>query len=182
MSLEGNGSTAAGAAIPYVLEEGEGEVIRWFGATLTVKASGPSFDVALTTEVAGSEPPLHAHAHDDEALHVLDGRITVFAAEDVLPAPTGSFVFLPRGIPHTFAVESGSARLLLILAPSGAIAMYADAEQRFGPQGMPARLRPADVAVAAESLAAYGIAVHGPNPRHGAGAVTSHPTRERRRR
>lgn len=125
-------SPATAIAVPYVLEESEGEQLGWFGATLIVKASGPGFDVALTTETAGSEPPLHAHPHDDEALYVLEGALTVFAADEVLTAPTGSFVFLPRGVPHTFVVESDRARLLLILAPSGALSSYADAQRRLG--------------------------------------------------
>ena len=152
------------SAVPYVLDEGEGEVIRWFGATVTVKASGPMFDVALTTEVAGSEPPLHVHADGDEALFVLEGALTIFVDEEVLPASAGAFVFLPRGIPHTFAVDSGSARLLVVLAPSGSLAMYADAESRFGASGMPTRPRPADLALVSEDLARYGVSVRGPNP------------------
>jgi quercetin dioxygenase-like cupin family protein len=84
-------------AVPYVLAEGEGEVIRWFGDTITVKASGPAFDVAIISATAGSEPPLHIHEHDDEAFYVLDGCLTIHAGNEELSAETGSFVFLPRG-------------------------------------------------------------------------------------
>jgi quercetin dioxygenase-like cupin family protein len=177
--------TGATPAVPYVLDEDEGEVIRWFAATLTIKASGPSFDVAVTTEIAGSEPPLHVHARDDEALHILEGDLTVFAGDEVLRASTGSFVFLPRGIPHTFAVDSGSARVLLILAPSGAISMFSDNELHFGQRGMPTRPRRSDLAVVAAALEPYGITVRGPNPRHsGDGAVSAPatPGPERKRR
>jgi quercetin dioxygenase-like cupin family protein len=159
-----NDSGTGSSAVPYVLEEGEGEVIRWFGATLTVKASGPRFDVAVTTEARGSEPPLHVHASDDEALYVLDGRVTVFAGDEVFEAAAGAFVFLPRAVPHTFAVDSGSARLLVVIAPAGALAMYSDAEQRFGEGAMPARSTARDVDVVAATLAGYGVTILAANP------------------
>ena len=151
--------------MPYVLGEGEGEVIRWFGATLTVKASGPCFDVAVTTEVRGSEPPLHVHADDDEAPYVLDGRITVYAGDEILEAATGAFVFLPRAVPHTFAVDSCRARLLVVVAPAGVLAMYSDAEQRFGHGAMPPRSTSTDLVVVAATLAGYQVTILGPNPR-----------------
>jgi quercetin dioxygenase-like cupin family protein len=163
--MDSGANHADAAAVPYLLEEGEGEVIRWFGATLTVKASGPHFDVAVTTELSGSEPPLHVHASDDEALYVLDGRLTVFAGDEIFAAETGAFVFLPRNVAHTFAVDSGTARLLVVIAPAGALAMYSDAEQRFGRDGMPARAHATDIAVVAATLAGYGVTTLGPNPR-----------------
>jgi quercetin dioxygenase-like cupin family protein len=79
--VKANDDQTAPLAVPYVLEDGEGEVIRWFGDTITVKAAGPSFDVALVTVVAGSEPPLHVHAYGDEALYVLEGSLSVFAGD-----------------------------------------------------------------------------------------------------
>jgi quercetin dioxygenase-like cupin family protein len=112
------------AAVAYVLEEGEGETIRWFGSSLTVKASGPRFDVAVRSERAGSESPVHAHADEDKAIFVLQGALTVFAGEEVLRAPTGAFVFLPRTVPHTFVVDSGTARMLVILGPSGSLCRH----------------------------------------------------------
>ena len=163
--VSNDSGTPPQAAIPYSLDEGEGEVIRWFGDTVTVKAAGPAFDVAIITAVAGSEPPLHLHADDDEALYVLEGALTVFAGDEVLAARAGSFVFLPRALPHTFAVDSGSVRLLTVLGPTQ-LAMYSDAEERFGARGMPARPRAVDVAVVEPALAAHGVSLVAPNPRH----------------
>ncbi|MBD0337668.1 MAG: cupin domain-containing protein [Thermoleophilia bacterium] len=108
-------------AVPYVLDDGEGEVMRWLGATVTVKASGPSFDLALAIAVAGGEPALRSHPDHDKGLLVLEGELTIVAGDEVLAAPAGSFAFLPRGVPHTIAVESGRARVALILSPAGAI-------------------------------------------------------------
>ena len=154
---------SASVAVPYVLAEGEGEVIRWFGDTITVKGAGPTFDVAVITAVAGSEPPLHVHADGDEALFVLDGSLAVSAGGETLHASPGAFVFLPSGVPHTFAVESGSARVLAITVPSGALAMYGEVEQRFGPREMPARPREADLATVLATLESHGVTVVEPS-------------------
>ena len=150
-------------AVPYVLAEGEGEVIRWFGDTITVKSAGPKFDVAVVTAVAGSEPPLHVHADTDEALFVLEGSVVVVAGSEALRAPVGAFVFLPEGVPHTFTVESGSARLLTLTSPSGSLGMYSDVEERFGYREMPARPRDTDLAVVASVLAEHGITLLEPS-------------------
>jgi quercetin dioxygenase-like cupin family protein len=152
--------------IPYLLEDGEGESIRWFGDTITVKNAGPTFDVAVITAVAGSEPPLHVHQGADEALFVLEGELTVYAADHSLTAGAGAFFFLPKGIPHAFVVESGSARLLMIVAPPGVLAMFSDVEERVGPREMPARPRPADIAAVAQQLEKHGVRLARPNPRH----------------
>lgn len=152
--------------VPYVLEDGEGESIRWFGDTITVKNAGPTFDVAVITAVTGSEPPLHVHEGADEALFVLEGALTLYAGDHTLPAGAGAFVFLPRGIPHSFAVDSGRARLLLIVAPSGVLAMFSEVEERVGPREMPARPRQKDIAAVAHQLEKHGMRLAGPNPRH----------------
>lgn len=152
--------------VPYLLEDGEGESIRWFGDTITVKSAGPTFDVAVVTAVTGSEPPLHVHEGADEALFVLEGKLTVYAGDQSLTAGAGAFFFLPKGIPHSFVVESGSARLLMIVAPSGVLAMFSEVEERVGPREMPARPRPGDVAAVAQQLEKHGVRLAGPDPRH----------------
>ena len=67
----------------------------------------------------GTEPPLHVHAHEDEAYLVLNGRMTFQVGDERIDAEPGSFVFLPRGVPHGFAVRSEVARAVLLLTPGG---------------------------------------------------------------
>jgi len=65
-------------------------------------------------------PPLHVHAREDEMWFVLEGRLRFRAGEDLLDAPTGSFVFVPRGTAHCFQnVGDIDARILVMFAPSG---------------------------------------------------------------
>jgi quercetin dioxygenase-like cupin family protein len=78
----------------------------------------------------GAAPPLHSHPQD-ETICVLDGELTAWIVEpDLLGSegadpPTwvaeraqrcgpGAVVYAPGGIPHTFRVESDTARVLTL--------------------------------------------------------------------
>jgi oxalate decarboxylase/phosphoglucose isomerase-like protein (cupin superfamily) len=67
----------------------------------------------------GEGPPLHFHQLQDEWLYVLEGEMRIRLADDVAPAPAGSFAFIPRGVPHTWQ-NSGQepAIFLAMFAPS----------------------------------------------------------------
>ena len=60
--------------------------------------------------------PLHLHRNDDEAWYVLEGTLCVRVGEDVVEAPAGAAVFVPRGTPHTYwNPGSGVCRYLLVM-------------------------------------------------------------------
>jgi mannose-6-phosphate isomerase-like protein (cupin superfamily) len=60
--------------------------------------------------------PLHLHRNDDEAWYVLEGRLCVRVGPDVVEAPAGSVVFVPRGTPHTYwNPGTGLVRYLLVM-------------------------------------------------------------------
>lgn len=80
-------------------------------------STGGTLSVFETTIGAG--PPLHVHDHEDECFYVLGGELSVRCGDDILHAPAGSFVFLPRGRPHRFWATGQPARLLLITVPGG---------------------------------------------------------------
>jgi mannose-6-phosphate isomerase-like protein (cupin superfamily) len=87
------------------------------GMKASKHSTGGSLSVFETTIAAG--PPLHVHDHEDECFYVLDGELSVRCGDDILHAPAGSFVFLPRGRPHRFWATGQPARLLLITVPGG---------------------------------------------------------------
>jgi quercetin dioxygenase-like cupin family protein len=108
----------------------EGEA-RWVGASrITMKATAEQTNGGfglVTSEVAqGTSPPLHIHHTADEAVWVLSGRIRVRCGDDEVVLEPGGFVFLPRGIPHTFLAEQDSV-MLGLLSPGGTEAFYLDA-------------------------------------------------------
>ena len=62
----------------------------------------------------------HTHTREDELSYVLEGEIGVMIGDREFIAPTGSYVFKPRGIPHSFWNNGTTpARLIELILPSG---------------------------------------------------------------
>jgi mannose-6-phosphate isomerase-like protein (cupin superfamily) len=77
-------------------------------------------------------PRLHKHSFD-EAFYVLEGEYTFQAAERLIKASTGAFVYIPGGTIHTFRHSGeGNGRMLTVCSPGGIEAMFmaSDAETR----------------------------------------------------
>jgi mannose-6-phosphate isomerase-like protein (cupin superfamily) len=109
----------------FVVGPGEGTIIRG-------PVGGPTIIKARTETTAGSltllenvipplqGPPLHVHAREDEAWYVLTGHFRFRADDELLDAPAGSFVFVPRGTRHCFQnISDEDARILVLFTPSG---------------------------------------------------------------
>ena len=156
-------------AAAFALPPGGGDPRWYLGALFEWKArasqTGGAFSLVEVTVQPGTEPPLHVHAHEDEAYIVLNGRITFQVGDERVDAEPGSFVFLPRGVPHGFAVRSEVARAVLLLTPGGL-------ESFFDGWSEPARERtlpplpegPPDVEGLTRDLAAHGVDIVGPPP------------------
>ena len=117
-----------------VLAPGAGRDISLGPAgTVTLKAvaadSGGTLSAyEFTTPPATAGPPLHLHRTWDEAFYVLDGEMTFLVDGRTHAAPAGSFVFVPRGVLHTFWNESAApARNLTIFTPAGIEAYFEEA-------------------------------------------------------
>jgi quercetin dioxygenase-like cupin family protein len=63
----------------------------------------------------GSSPPMHIHHTEDEVFQILDGELRVKLQGKEFRLGPGEIVLAPRGVPHTYRVEShGGARCLTI--------------------------------------------------------------------
>jgi quercetin dioxygenase-like cupin family protein len=94
------------------------------GGDMTFLARGEQTDGALVVAdvavPAGDGPPLHVHTREDETIYVLAGNLRVKLGAEVRSTPPGSFVFIPRGLPHTFQnVGEEPGRILVTFAPAG---------------------------------------------------------------
>ena len=120
------------------------------------------------TAPVGLEPSRHLHHHDDEGLYVLEGNITFYVGEETYAASPGTFVFLPRGVPHSYTFETNLIRMLAIIAPGGIEQHFRDprfAEPAEAPTLPPSPAGPPDMAVLEEmarDLASYDTEVVGP--------------------
>jgi mannose-6-phosphate isomerase-like protein (cupin superfamily) len=65
----------------------------------------------------GYVAPLHVHYSDDEAWHVISGRLQFKLSDREVIAEAGSTVLVPAGVPHTFGNPGPGAVRYLIIAP-----------------------------------------------------------------
>ena len=82
-------------------------------------------------------PPLHHHDFD-EAFYVLEGELTFRCGDETFAAGPGSYLFLPRNVPHTFVVEGDEpARLLTFISPGGGERFFVEVGRPAESDGMP---------------------------------------------
>jgi hypothetical protein len=100
-------------------------------------------------------------------MYILEGRFTFWVGERELPAEAGTFVFLPRDVPHCFRVEGDTpGRLLQLTLPAGLEEGFAEmGEPAPGPVLPPPVDGPPDPAFLArmeEVAVRYGVQLLGP--------------------
>lgn len=152
---------------PIALGPGEGEALWFLGSLLTIKASGGTSGGACSViehrSPRDSGSPLHVHQREDEWFYVMAGELTFWVGGEVTVAPAGSFVFGPRGIPHTFVVSSDEAHFLLVAEPGGFDAFVREVgEPAAALEIPPAPTSPPDVEALVRVAATYGIDIVGP--------------------
>ena len=118
-----------------------------------------------STAPHGDSPPLHVHHTEDELFHVIEGRLRFRVGEAELELAMGETQLAPKGIPHTYRVESNAARWLTVTANGDfeafvrAAGRPAEAEGLPQPAGPP---RPEQQRAFAELAARHGIELVGP--------------------
>ena len=105
----------------YRLKRGEGSTYN-LGIDFTVKAGEfQSTNGAAVMEYVtrkGDEPDEHTHPTEDEMFYILEGELTFHCEDQRFDVAAGGFVFLPRGVKHSYAIRSdGPVRLLVVTAP-----------------------------------------------------------------
>lgn len=109
---------------------GEGERLWFLGTLATIKLPGEASDgrFALIEFLfpQHASPPLHTHPQD-ESYFVLEGRLTIQAGDQRFGLEPGAAAVVPIGVPHTFRVETSTARVLVLSTPAGIEGMVRDA-------------------------------------------------------
>lgn len=145
----------------------EGKAFWFVGSLMVTKASSKetegAFAILDQTVPGGYAPPRHVHHEEDEAWYVLEGEATFYCGHRSLSASRHSFVFLPRGVEHTFKVGSQGARFLTLSAPAS-FAEFVEAAGEPAPELVLPPPSPPDPARLAEVAATYQIEITGPPP------------------
>lgn len=106
---------------------------RLLRAFVTV-AEELNFTRAAARLPQGFSPPRHIHTREDEVFLVEDGDVCFELDGRLLAAGPGTTVFMPRGVPHTFRIQSAVGRMLGLMVPG-------QFEELFRNLGMPAAER-----------------------------------------
>lgn len=113
----------------YVLGPGEARVIDVGGFDVTVHADADSTDGAFSlieTEEAeaGAGPPLHIHRDCAESFYVLAGAYRMLIGDRAFQCEPGAFVYIPRGVLHTFQTLGADSRKLNLYTPAGMVGYF----------------------------------------------------------
>ena len=160
-------SETSQSSAPIAHGPGAGDAFWFFGGLTTIKSAGDQTAgrVAVTENLAprGSGSPLHVHHREDEWFYVIEGELTFWVGGDVIKGRAGSFVYGPRGIPHTFEVTSEEARFLLVAEPAGIDGFMKGLSEPAQELTIPPPpSEPPDPAPLVAAAAEYGIEVVGP--------------------
>jgi quercetin dioxygenase-like cupin family protein len=117
-------------AVPWWSGPDEGEPLWFLGTLATITVPGEATDgrFALIEFLMAlhTSPPLHTHPQD-ETFIARDGRLTFLVGERRLELRAGGTAVIPRGVPHTFRVDSETARVLVLSTPAGLDRLFRDA-------------------------------------------------------
>lgn len=150
----------------HALAEDDAEAVWFLGTLATIKGVGSRTGGTLAavefTHPSGFATPLHVHHKADEAFYVLAGGIRGVCGDREWRATTGAFVWLPRGVPHGYAVDGDETlRTLAICAPAGFDRFVVEGGQPARERALPPPTAP-DLAKLDAAGAKYSIETVGP--------------------
>jgi len=105
-------------------EEGKGTTpggLRQIKIKVTGESTGNKYSMVEDTVPPRYGPPLHLHRNTDEAFYVVKGTLRFqLGGGKIIEAPTGTFLFVPRGIAHAFINPMAEpATYIVVLSPPG---------------------------------------------------------------
>jgi quercetin dioxygenase-like cupin family protein len=143
----------------------------WFQnslVTIRVSTSDGQDGISILEHLVpyGFSPPLHLHRTEDEVFHVLEGEFRVRVQDREHRLRAGDVLFSPKGVPHTYRVESAQGGRCHAITARGdferfvrAVSRPAERPELPPPAGPPS----ANVIQALKAAAAkYGIELVGP--------------------
>ncbi len=102
---------------------GEGKAVALGGHTVRFLHRAANSGYSLIEWMAPPAipgPPPHVHRVTDEGFYVLEGAFGFQSGEQTIHGPSGTYVFIPKGLVHTYWNQGPTlARLLILISPPG---------------------------------------------------------------
>ncbi|MGO4834241.1 cupin domain-containing protein [Rhizobiaceae sp. 2RAB30] len=133
----------------------QGVETLWFKGTLVTiclssQAGQDGISVLEHTMPFGESPPLHIHRNEDEVFHILEGTMRFHLDGKDIIRHSGETVIAPKGLPHSFRVESPQgARCLTITAGRDFEQVVREMGDPAGFAGLPPAMEPTPEMIAA---------------------------------
>ena len=138
----------------------------WFLDThVTFRAASSDIFVLESLARHGDSPPLHVHRTEDELFVLLDGAMTLALDAEPVSLHVGDAVLAPKGVPHTYRVDSDTARWLAVTTNGDFEGFVREVSRNAQHEGLPERAEPPaqeQVQALADIAARYGIEFVGP--------------------
>jgi quercetin dioxygenase-like cupin family protein len=90
-----------------------------FNFLLSSEDTNGALAIIETHILAGTEPPRHVHDREDEIFIIKEGEISFFIGDNLIKGYDGDVIFAPRGVAHSFRIDTPSAKVTLVLTPGG---------------------------------------------------------------
>ncbi len=140
---------------------------RWFYKNLArvlvePAASEGTLGIVEMLGTRGEMPPLHVHHREDEAFVVLGGELSIHLPNGSSALRAGEALVAPRGISHTYRVETERARWLAVSTPAGFVSFVEAASDPADYADVPPDERPVDMDRLLAQAEAHGIEIIGP--------------------
>jgi len=86
------------------------------------ESEGGTYSLLHLTVPPQFSTPYHVHHTEDEAFYVLEGELIFICDGDKIARGAGSYIFLPRGVPHgSRSSGEGTSRVLIHVMPRGPV-------------------------------------------------------------
>jgi mannose-6-phosphate isomerase-like protein (cupin superfamily) len=107
----------------------------WFLNTLhTVRVrhdeGEDGISVMETLAPHGDSAPLHVHHTEDELFHLLEGELRMRAGDADVTIAAGETLLAPKGVPHTYRVESREGARWLVITRRGDFERFVRSQSR----------------------------------------------------